>query len=73
MAHDSSEIIEICWFAAQETCLIIINVENSYFLETAIIFRMSLQMSLLSPLINLMHSIWIKTLISLKKKKKNLT
>ncbi len=29
MSHDSSEIILICWFAAQETFLIIINVENS--------------------------------------------
>ncbi len=29
MSHDSSEIILICWFAAQETSLIIINVENS--------------------------------------------
>ncbi len=26
----SSEIILICWFAAQETFMIIINVENSY-------------------------------------------
>ncbi len=29
VSHDSSEIIIICWFAAQETFLIIINVENS--------------------------------------------
>ncbi len=29
MSHDNSEIILICWFAAQETSLIIINVENS--------------------------------------------
>ncbi len=29
VSHDSSEIILICWFAAQETFLIIINVENS--------------------------------------------
>ncbi len=28
-SHDPSEIILICWFAAQETFLIIINVENS--------------------------------------------
>ncbi len=35
VSHDPSEIILICWFAAQETFLIIINVENgcaaSYF------------------------------------------
>ncbi len=29
VSHDSSEIIIICWFAAQEIFLIIINVENS--------------------------------------------
>ncbi len=29
MSNDPSEIILICWFAAQETFLIIINVENS--------------------------------------------
>ncbi len=29
MSHDSSEIILISWFAAQETSLIIISVENS--------------------------------------------
>ncbi len=29
MSYDPSEIILICWFAAQETFLIIINVENS--------------------------------------------
>ncbi len=38
VSHDPSEIILICWFAAQETFLIIINVENScaaqYFVET---------------------------------------
>ncbi len=28
VSHDPSEIILICWFAAQETFLIIINVEN---------------------------------------------
>ncbi len=28
--HDPLEIILICWFAAHETFLIIINVENSY-------------------------------------------
>ncbi len=27
VSHDPSEIILICWFAAQETFLIIINVE----------------------------------------------
>ncbi len=30
VSHDSSEIILICWFAAQETFLININVENSF-------------------------------------------
>jgi len=29
VSHDPWEIIQICWFAAQETFLIIINVENS--------------------------------------------
>ena len=29
VSHDPSEIILICWFAAQETFMIIINVENS--------------------------------------------
>jgi len=29
VSHDPSEIILICWFAAQKTFLIIINVENS--------------------------------------------
>ncbi len=37
VSHDPSEIILICWFAAQETFLIILNVENccatSYFYE----------------------------------------
>ncbi len=28
VSHDPSEITLICWFAAQETILIIINVEN---------------------------------------------
>ncbi len=35
--HDSSEIIVLCWFGAQETFVIVINVENScdaqYFLK----------------------------------------
>ncbi len=29
VSHDPSEIILICWFAAKETFIIIINVENS--------------------------------------------
>jgi len=29
-SHDPSEIFLICWFAAHETFLIIINVENSF-------------------------------------------
>ncbi len=40
VSHNPSEIILICWFAAQETFLIIINVKNSfaaeYFVETMI-------------------------------------
>ncbi len=30
VSHDAPEIILICWFTAQETFLIIINVKNSY-------------------------------------------
>ncbi len=30
MSHDPSEIIIICWFAAQEKCLIIIMLKNSF-------------------------------------------
>ncbi len=30
VSHDPSEIILICWYAVQETFLIIINIENSY-------------------------------------------
>ncbi len=29
VSHDPSEIISICWFTAQETTIIIINIENS--------------------------------------------
>ncbi len=29
LSHDSSEIILICWFAAQETFQIIIRIENT--------------------------------------------
>jgi len=29
VSHDPSEIILICWFAAQETFITVINVENS--------------------------------------------
>jgi len=29
VSHDPPEIILICWCNAQETCLVIINVENS--------------------------------------------
>ncbi len=40
VSHDPSEIILICWFAAQET--FIINVENSlaasYFVDNMMIF-----------------------------------
>ncbi len=32
--HDLSQIIQICWFGAQETFLLIINVENNIFLTT---------------------------------------
>ncbi len=30
VSHDPSEIILICWFADQETFLIIVNVKNSF-------------------------------------------
>jgi len=30
VSHDPSEIMIICWFDAQETFIIIINVETSY-------------------------------------------
>ncbi len=30
VSHDHSKIILICWFAAQETLLLIINIENSF-------------------------------------------
>ncbi len=30
VSHDPSEIILICWFGAEETFLIIIDVENKY-------------------------------------------
>jgi len=33
VSHDPSEITLICWFAAQETFQIIINVENCFFDE----------------------------------------
>ncbi len=49
VSHDSSEIILICWFAAQETGLSIVSVENSFahffniFVETMInVFQDSL-------------------------------
>ncbi len=39
VSHDPSEIILICWFGAQETFLIITNVENlNNFVETMIFF-----------------------------------
>ncbi len=40
MSHDPSEIILICWFSAQETLLICINVDNSWaiFVETVAFF-----------------------------------
>ncbi len=43
VSHDPSEIILICWFSAQETFIIIINIENlvllNIFAETMIFFR----------------------------------
>ncbi len=33
VSHNPSEIILICWFAAQETFFIIINVKNSFAAE----------------------------------------
>ncbi len=38
VSHDPSEIIIICWFNAQETFLIINNVENDVFVEIVIHF-----------------------------------
>ncbi len=38
MSHDPPEIILICWFAAQETCIIIINAESAAFLFLKKIF-----------------------------------
>ncbi len=36
-SHDPSEIILICWFAAQQTFIIISNIENSWFLSNKIL------------------------------------
>ncbi len=41
MSHDPSEIILICWFGAQETFLIIINVDK-FFVDLWHIFQVSL-------------------------------
>ncbi len=40
VSNDFSEIILICWFAAQETFIIIINIENScaVFVEMFVIY-----------------------------------
>ncbi len=63
VSHYPSEIILICWFAAQETFLIINSVENcskeQHLLKQKCFVT---QMSLLL-LINLMHPCWIKVLI----------
>ncbi len=45
VSHDPSEIILICWFAAQDTFLIIINFENGVLLKyfvKIVIFKNSL-------------------------------
>ncbi len=41
--HDSSEIIIICWFEAQKTSLVIINVENCFCWNTIHFFHDSLK------------------------------
>ncbi len=42
MSHDPSEIILICWFAAQETLLLLLKLQTvvqlNIFVETMIIF-----------------------------------
>ncbi len=38
MPHDPSEFFLICWFGTQETFIIIINIENSIFVETIFLF-----------------------------------
>ncbi len=73
VSRDSSEIILICWFVAQETFLIIIN-ENScagqYFCGNCETFYFSGFFDSLSLLINLMHPYWKKKVWFKKKKKK---
>ncbi len=78
VSHDPSEIILICWFAAQETFLIIFNVETVVLLNTFFrilwwklkyeqhLFEMEsfvVLVSLLSLLIGLMHPCWIIVLL----------
>ncbi len=79
VSHDSSEIILIFWFDAQETFLIIINVETvlllHIFVQTVIYFQDSLINSSKEQLLFInvftvfeqwMHPCWIEVLISLK-------
>ncbi len=73
MSRDPSEIILICWFAAHETFIIITNVENSWKNSKEHAkeqYFVTVQMSLLTLLINLKHPCWIK-LIILPPKNKN--
>ncbi len=74
MSHDPSEIILICWFAAHETFIIITNVENSWKNSKEHAkeqYFVTVQMSLLTFLINLKHPCWIKLIILPPKNKNN--
>ncbi len=59
VSHDLHQIIVICWFAAQETFLIIFNVENShaakYLVENSDTF---VQNSLMNKMFKRIASIW---------------
>ncbi len=59
VSNDPSEIILLCWFAAQETFLIIINVKNSsaasYFFKIMIHFNFKLLYSIIWKIIILKH------------------
>ncbi len=76
ICHDPSEIILKCWFAAQETFLIIINVKNIcaayYFCANHNTFTLGFvneeKVKKIAFMINLMHPYWIQVLISFKNK-----
>ncbi len=56
VSHDSSEIILICWFAAQETFITIINVENSLLLSIFVEIVFFFQNSLINRKFNNFYS-----------------